>query len=251
MQRMCFPEAKRFEALGQRDRGDGDAGCKRCALRPRGAHAYPSQSGRTRRLQATAGQRRLPPVPAAPEPQAFGLIGIDTIGRDDGMTNRSSLFADGRRLLTTLCFAQEALPMMKFASDEVAAAAKGAVAAEAIAARQKLDAAFAAQDVDAVSALCAKNVVVNTPWNRIARLEQVLGLFKAGRMNYESADETIEAVDVRGDHVVIMGEEVVKPRDTAANAGKTVRRRFTDVWRKESDGRWRVTIRQATITSVE
>lgn len=153
--------------------------------------------------------------------------------------------------MVTLCFAQEAVPMMKFASDEVAAAAKGPVAAEALAARQQLDAGFAAQDVDAVSALCAKDLIVNTPANRVARLEQVLGFFKAGRMNYESADVTIEAVDVRGDHVVIMGEEVVKPRDTAANAGKTVRRRFTDVWRKESGGKWRLTIRQATITSVD
>jgi hypothetical protein len=38
---------------------------------------------------------------------------------------------------------------------------------------------------------------------------------------------TVEAVDSREDHVVIMGEEVVKPRDTTANAGKTVSRRFT------------------------
>jgi ketosteroid isomerase-like protein len=127
------------------------------------------------------------------------------------------------------------------------------VAAEALAARRKLDAAFAAQDVDAVSSLCAKDLVVNTPANRVGRLDQVLGFFKAGRMNYESADETIEALDVRADHVVIMGEEVVKPRDTSPNpnAGKTVRRRFTDVWRKESDGSWRLSIRQATITSVE
>jgi len=70
-------------------------------------------------------------------------------------------------------------------------------------------------------------------------------------MNYESVDVTIEALDAREDHVVIMGEEVVKPRETAPNAGKTVRRRFTDVWRRESDGKWRLTIRQATITSVE
>ena len=50
-----------------------------------------------------------------------------------------------------------------------------------------------------------------------------------------------------------MGEEVVKPRATSANAnaGKTVRRRFTDVWRKDADGRWRLSVRQATITSVE
>ena len=141
--------------------------------------------------------------------------------------------------------------MTKFASDEVALAAKVGVAVEALAARRKLDEAFAAQDVDAVSGLCARDLVVNTPANRVARLEQVLGFFRSGRMNYESADVTIEALDAREDHVVIMGEEVVKPRDTAANAGKTVRRRFTDVWRRESDGKWLLTIRQATITAVE
>jgi ketosteroid isomerase-like protein len=141
--------------------------------------------------------------------------------------------------------------MAIFASDEVAMAAKIDVVAEALAARQKLDDAFAAQDVDVVSGLSAEDLIVNTPANRVARREQVLGFFRAGRMNYESADVTIEALDARGEHVVIMGEEVVKPRETAANAGKTVRRRFTDVWRRESDGKWRLTVRHATITSVE
>jgi ketosteroid isomerase-like protein len=149
-----------------------------------------------------------------------------------------------------LLFVQETMAMTKFASDEVATAAKVPAAAEALAARRTLDEAFAAQDADAVAALCAKDLVVNTPANRVARLEQVLGFFRAGRMNYESADVTIEALDTRPDHVVIMGEEVVKPQGASANAGKTVSRRFTDVWRKESDGKWRLTIRQATITSV-
>jgi len=141
--------------------------------------------------------------------------------------------------------------MTKFASDEVAAAAQDPVIAAALVARARLDAAFAAQDVEATTAVSAKDLIVNTPANRVARLETVIGFFKAGRMNYESADTTIEAVDARGDHVVIMGEEVVKPKETAAHAGKTVRRRFTDVWRKDADGQWRLTIRQATITSVE
>jgi hypothetical protein len=56
---------------------------------------------------------------------------------------------------------------------------------------------------------------------------------------------------MRGDQVVIMGEEVVKPRNTAPHAGRTVRRRFTDVWRREPDGAWLLTIRQATITSID
>ena len=141
--------------------------------------------------------------------------------------------------------------MTKFASDEVAAAAGDPAIAAALAARGRLDAAFAAQDVEKVAAISAKDLIVNTPANRIARLEAVIGFFKAGRMNYESVDVTIEGLDARGDHVIIMGAEVVTPRESAPNAGKIVRRRFTDVWREDSDGQWRLTIRHATITSVE
>jgi ketosteroid isomerase-like protein len=140
---------------------------------------------------------------------------------------------------------------MKFATEEVAAAAKGADAAEALAARRRLDEAFATQDLEAVSALSAQDLIVNTPANLVARRETVLGFFKAGRMNYESAEETIEAVDARENQVVVMGAEVVTPRDSAPNAGKTVRRRFTDVWRRDADGKWRLTIRHATITAIE
>jgi ketosteroid isomerase-like protein len=148
-------------------------------------------------------------------------------------------------------FVQEVAAMTTFASEEVAGAAKTGIAAAALAARQKLDEAFAAQDADALSELCAKDLIVHTPANLVARREQVLGFFKAGRMNYESADVTIEALDTRDDHVVIMGAEVVKPRETAPNAGKTVSRRFTDVWRRESDGKWRLTVRQATIVLLQ
>ena len=68
-----------------------------------------------------------------------------------------------------LLFAQESVAMTKFASDEVASAAKDSVAAQALAARGKLDEAFAAQDLAAVSELCAKDLIVNTPANRVAR----------------------------------------------------------------------------------
>jgi len=143
--------------------------------------------------------------------------------------------------------------MAQFASDEVAALAKEPKVAAALAARERLDAAFAAQDAEATAALFAKDLIVNAPTNQVVRREQVLGFFKAGRMDYESAVETIEALEARGDQVVLMGEEVIKPKEKSPNpnAGKTVRRRFTDVWRKEADGQWRLTLRQATIFSVE
>jgi hypothetical protein len=56
--------------------------------------------------------------------------------------------------------------MARFASDEVAAQARSPVIAAALAARAELDAAFAKQDADAVEALSARDLVVNTPANR-------------------------------------------------------------------------------------
>jgi hypothetical protein len=89
-----------------------------------------------------------------------------------------------------------------------------------------LDAAFAAQEAEETAALFARDLIVNAPSNRVARRDAVLVFFKAGRMDYESGTSTIEALEARGDHVVMMGEEVVKPNETAPNPGKTVRRRF-------------------------
>jgi hypothetical protein len=47
-----------------------------------------------------------------------------------------------------------------------------------------------------------------------------------------------------------MGEETIIPRSTSQNAGKTVKRRFTNVWTKEAND-WKLTVRQATIVSVK
>ena len=102
--------------------------------------------------------------------------------------------------------------MTTFASEDVAAAAKDPVVAAALGARAALDAGFAAQDVDAVAAVWAPDLIVNSPANMVVRLDTVLGFFRAGRMNYHSLDVTIEAVDGRGDQ--------------APNAGKTVRRQL-------------------------
>ena len=139
-------------------------------------------------------------------------------------------------VMAPLLFVQETMAMTKFASDEVATAAKVPAAAEALAARGKLDEAFAAQDVDAVAALFAKDLVVNTPANRVGRLEQVLGFFKAGRMNYESADVTIEALDTRKDQVVIMGDGRVVDRRGGLGGGTWHQRGRDEQSRAQADG---------------
>ncbi len=140
---------------------------------------------------------------------------------------------------------------MKFATEEVSVAAQDPVASAALAARTRLDNAFAAQDLKRVEELSSKDLIVNSPRNSVSTRKEVLDLFRAGRMNYESADETIEALSVTENQVVLMGGEVIRPQGGAPNAGRTVRRRFTDVWRREADGQWRLAARQATIISIE
>ena len=116
-----------------------------------------------------------------------------------------------------------------------------------LSARQQLDAAFARQDGDAFEALTAPDLIVHAPNDAVLQCEAVRKAFRAGRMNYsEGKATTVEHAAVRGAWVVLMGEEVIKPIQPAAHAGRTLRRRFTDLWR-ECDGAWRLSIRQAAI----
>ena len=47
-----------------------------------------------------------------------------------------------------------------------------------------------------------------------------------------------------------MGKEIIHAEGITSNAGKTVTRRFTNIWTTEN-GSWKLTARQATIVSVE
>ncbi len=79
----------------------------------------------------------------------------------------------------------------------------------------------------------------------------MIGRIRAGQISYEQdVVRNIEFAGVRGDVVVIMGEEIVHPNKASPYAGKTEYRRFTDVW-KQTDGVWKLWIRQATVTKVE
>jgi ketosteroid isomerase-like protein len=134
----------------------------------------------------------------------------------------------------------------RFATAEVAEAAKHPAIIAALAARRAALAAALTHDVDAWRSGLALDAVVNTPANAVARRDWVIRFFEAGMISYDSIDSIIEFAEARGDLVVLMGEEVVTPKDATRHAGQTVRRRFTDVWRKDDDGVWRLTIRQAT-----
>jgi ketosteroid isomerase-like protein len=116
---------------------------------------------------------------------------------------------------------------------------------------RRMERAAASSDFDAMAAVFAPDLVVNSPINTVVTRENVLARMRSGQIAYESTfTRTIDFAGVRGDAVVVMGEEVVVPVGNAPAAGKTVHRRFTDIWRNY-DGVWRLAIRQATITSAQ
>jgi ketosteroid isomerase-like protein len=121
----------------------------------------------------------------------------------------------------------------------------------ALESERRMERAGASSDFDAMAAVFAPDLVVNSPINMVVTRENVLARMRSGQIAYESTfTRTIDFAGVRGDAVVVMGEEVVVPVGNAPAAGKTVHRRFTDIWRNY-DGAWRLAIRQATITSAQ
>ena len=122
----------------------------------------------------------------------------------------------------------------------------------ALAAQKRLGHVMQALDIAGIETLMAPDLLVNAPTNKVANRENVIARLKANQISYEpgTTERTVDFAGVRGDVVVIMGEEVTHPNKNAPYAGKIEHRRFTDVW-KQFDGVWKLWIRQATITKIE
>lgn len=135
--------------------------------------------------------------------------------------------------------------------NDVTRAVTDSAVLEAFDAINAIDAAIIAGDADGFAAAFSADALVNNPGGQVFTGVQAAGGFRAGMIDYHSMERHIEGAQAMpGGYVVVMGEEVVTPKGKAANAGKTVRRRFTDVWRKEDAG-WKLAVRQATVVSVE
>lgn len=109
--------------------------------------------------------------------------------------------------------------------------------------------AWVKKDSATLFKLFSPDLVVNSPLNKVVNLEILKMLMRAGKIDISSSEKQIEKVSFINDMAVVMGNDVVKPQGAMDNAGKTVTRRYTDIWIKDSMG-WRLTIRQATIISV-
>jgi hypothetical protein len=96
----------------------------------------------------------------------------------------------------------------------------------------------------------APTMIVNTPANVVGTVEGTKAIFRTGGLKYLSFERMIEKIVFNDNIAIVMGGEVIKPQGKQPNAGKTVSRRFTHVW-KYSGNSWSIIARQATIIKVE
>jgi ketosteroid isomerase-like protein len=114
---------------------------------------------------------------------------------------------------------------------------------------KKLDLAHARAIFDgnaiALDSLMSDDVTVNHPTNRIVKeKKELLELIKTGTIRYTRFERTPETFLFYENMVVAMGNEVVVPAKGAPNAGKILKRRYTNVWMKNKNS-WQLTVRHA------
>jgi len=94
------------------------------------------------------------------------------------------------------------------------------------------------------------NMIVNTPANVVGTVEGTKAHLRAGDLNYISFERNIEKITFNDNVAIVMGGEIIKPQGKQMNAGKTVSRRFTNVWLYKNNS-WSIIARQATIIKIE
>lgn len=108
------------------------------------------------------------------------------------------------------------------------------------------------RDVPALESLWSEQFTVNAPNNRVVvgRQANLDTFVRGGIINFSTFERAIEFVRVDGNFTTIMGLETVVPKSDAPSAGlvagKAVRRRFTNIWKKEGDT-WRLYWRHANV----
>lgn len=96
----------------------------------------------------------------------------------------------------------------------------------------------------------SNEMVVNTPANRVGTVEGSKMQLRTGNLAYVSFVRNIEKITFNENIALVMGEEITQPQGQQLHTGKTVTRRFTNIW-KFVNNQWFMIGRQATIVKVE
>ena len=110
--------------------------------------------------------------------------------------------------------------------------------------------AFLKKDTSALYNLFSPDFVVQAPTNRITTLQQLKALIRSGEVDMEAFERVTEKITFIENIAIAMGNETLKPTGKMPNAGKTVKRRYTNIWMKNKNT-WQLVARQSTIVSIE
>jgi ketosteroid isomerase-like protein len=100
-------------------------------------------------------------------------------------------------------------------------------------------------DALSLDSLMDDEVTVNHPTNKIIKeKKELLNLIRQGVISYTAFKRYPETFLFFKDMVVVMGNETVVPGNNAPNAGKTIQRRYTNIWMKK-ENKWKLCVRHA------
>ena len=97
-------------------------------------------------------------------------------------------------------------------------------------------------DLAALDKLWTEDFKVNNPFNQIDRADRI----RTGAVTYSSFIREPETVLIHGNTIIVMGREIVVPKGNSPESGKTINRRYTNIWMKRS-GNWRLVARHASV----
>jgi ketosteroid isomerase-like protein len=97
-------------------------------------------------------------------------------------------------------------------------------------------------DQEAMNKYWTEDFIVTNPFNEIDQADRI----KKGIVTYSSFVRESEEIRVHGNTVIVMGKETVVPKGTSPDAGKTINRRYTNIWMLR-EGKWRLIARHANV----
>jgi len=97
-------------------------------------------------------------------------------------------------------------------------------------------------DLAALDKLWTEDFKVNNPFNQVDRADRI----RTGAVTYSSFTREPETVLIHGDTAIVMGREIVVPKGDSPDSGKTINRRYTNIWMKRSN-HWRLVARHASV----
>lgn len=103
------------------------------------------------------------------------------------------------------------------------------------------------KDTATLMQIWSDDFTVNNPLNKISKPGvTTLDRPVINRFNYSTFNRTIENVMIMNETAITMGSEIVIEKGPDGNPGRTVNRRYTNIWMKEG-GDWKLTARHANI----